>query len=268
VCHYCGRARPAVETCPECLEGKINYRGTGTEKIEESIRELFPEARIARMDTDVTTKKGYHERVFKEFREQKLDILVGTQMIAKGLDFPNVTTVGVISADVSLNLPDFRSAERTFQLLTQVSGRTGRGAKGGIVVVQTFRPDDFSITCAAGHDYLTFAKQELEKRRELGYPPFGDLARVTFSGTKLQQVKDAASDLRECLRKHQADDAFQLLGPAECPLAQIKGRHRWHIVLKSRNREKMHAGLRRALHAFRPPASVQVAVDIDPLSML
>jgi len=268
VCHYCARARPALEKCPECIEGKINYRGTGTEKIEESILELFPEAKVARMDTDVTTSKGYHERVFKEFKENKLDILVGTQMIAKGLDFPNVTTVGVISADVSLNLPDFRAAERTFQLLTQVSGRTGRGAKGGIVVVQTFKPEDFSITCAAGHDFPTFAKRELEKRKELGYPPFGRLARVVFSGTALQKVKDASADLREALRKYQTDERFQLLGPAECPLAQIKGRHRWHIVLKARRPKEMHAALRKALGGFKAPASVQVSIDIDPLSML
>ena len=268
VCHYCGRARPAAEECPECIEGKINYRGTGTEKIEESIGELFPAAKVARMDTDVTTSKGYHERVFKHFREKELDILVGTQMIAKGLDFPNVTTVGVISADVSLNLPDFRSAERTFQLLTQVSGRTGRGAKGGIVVVQTFKPEDFSITCASRHDFPTFAKRELEKRKELSYPPFGRLARVVFSGKALQQVKDASMDLRESLRKHQSEENFSLLGPAECPLAQIKCRRRWHIVLKSRKPKEMHAALRKALGGFKAPASVQVSIDIDPLSML
>ncbi len=171
-CHYCGYAEPAPSVCPECGSEHIRYFGTGTQRVEEELAKLFPGIRVIRMDVDTTTEKGSHEKLLKQFRDKKADVLLGTQMVAKGLDFPDVTLVGVITADSALNLPDFRAGEKTFQLLTQVAGRAGRHQLKGEVLIQSYTPDHYSIIHASGHDYLAFVRDELKHRRNLHYPPY------------------------------------------------------------------------------------------------
>jgi primosomal protein N' (replication factor Y) len=268
LCHYCNLAVAAPASCPDCGFAGIKYFGAGTERIEDEVRRLFPEARIARMDSDVMRRRGEFRRILTAFRQGDLDLLIGTQMIAKGLDFPNVTLVGVINADVSLNLPDFRSAERTFQLVAQVAGRTGRGPKGGSVIVQTFNPDHFSITCAAAHDYRGFVERELVSRRELDYPPFGRLVRILVTGADPKKVLDRAEAIGRVLTEHLATAQGSVLGPAAAPVAELKGRHRWHLILKARSPQVVADLLRVAEDLLASTGGVQTAVDVDPLSML
>ncbi len=266
-CHYCDyRERPA-ELCPVCNGLNIVPQGAGTERLEEELAALLPGARIARMDRDTTTRKGTHRSLVERMLSGDIDVLVGTQMVAKGHDFPNVTLVGVASADATLNLPDFRSAERTFALLSQVAGRAGRGAQPGRVLIQTFSPDHYALECAATHDYAAFAEQELAFRRELGYPPFGHLVNLVFSGNDADKVESAANRLAAGLAPLAA--GVELLGPAPCPLARLRGRHRRQLLLKSTTRPP----LRRLLGLLPPlqkalPATVSLAVDVDPVDML
>jgi primosomal protein N' (replication factor Y) (superfamily II helicase) len=266
-CHYCDyRERPA-ELCPRCNGINIVPQGAGTERLEEELAALLPGARIARMDRDTTSRKGSHRSLVERMLAGEIDVLVGTQMVAKGHDFPNVTLVGVASADASLNLPDFRSAERTFALLSQVAGRAGRGAKPGRVLIQTFSPDHYALECAATHDYAAFAEQELAFRRELGYPPFGHLVNLIFSGNDAIKVEAAAARLAADLAPQAA--GVELLGPAPCPLARLRGRHRRQLLLKAEARPPL-----RRLLAYLPPlqkalpATVSLAVDVDPVDML
>ena len=276
LCHYCGARRNAEALCPECVTGKLDYRGTGTERIRETIASLLPDAAIAQMDSDSTKRRGSHEKIFEAFQKREIQVLVGTQMLAKGLDFPNVTTVGVVLADVTLNLPDFRSDERTFQLLEQVAGRTGRGPKGGSVFVQSYEPDRLSIRLAANHDYEGFAQTELDRRKELGYPPFGQIVEVLFEGKDPARVGDEAQEFARILSPLAEEAKVSLLGPAACPIARISGKSRHHLICKGPpvvsgvepSDGSIHRVLRAVLENSRPSRSVRMVIDVDPVSLL
>lgn len=269
-CHYCGHGEPVPSTCPACRGSRIRYFGTGTQRVEDAARQLFPGARVLRMDVDTTATKGAHERIYYQFLRGEADILVGTQMVAKGWDVGGVTLVGVISADTALHLPDFRAAERTFQLLAQVAGRAGRGPGGGEVIVQTYSPEHYSIQAAARHDYGAFYRQELAAREALGYPPFGHLVRLVAAHPAREVAERAARRLAAAAvaagaRPDGGD--VQLLGPAPAPVGRLHGRYRWHLALKGRRREAV-AALARSLAGAARSEEARVIVDMDPFSML
>ncbi len=268
-CHYCDHSIPAPSLCPECEGGEIALLGRGTERIEDEVREIFPDARIARMDRDTTAGRGGHSRILKKVEQGEIDILVGTQMIAKGHDFPGVTLVGVISADASLNLPDFRSAERTFQLLTQVSGRAGRGDQPGIVMVQALSPDHYAISRALAHDFQGFYEDEIAFRSELEYPPFSHIAMLELSGNSEQAVDDASKKTASELSRHKPalHARVTILGPAAAPLGMLRGRHRRQILLKSKQRTDLHRLIKAARETLCIPSTVRLTIDIDPVDM-
>ncbi len=266
ICHYCDYLDRVPELCPACRGERIVPQGAGTERLEEDLAELFPAARIARMDRDTTRTKGSHQRIVRGMMEDQVDILVGTQMIAKGHDFPNVALVGVLGTDSLLNLPDFRSAERSFSLLTQVAGRAGRAVGGGRVFIQTYHPEHFALTCAAAQDVEAFYQQELPFRQELGYPPCGHLVNLIFSGNNGDQVSNAATSLGRHLQSAAGD--VEILGPSPCPLTRLRGKYRYQILLKSPARPPLRrllamiAGVTAEL-----PRQVSIHIDIDPLDM-
>jgi primosomal protein N' (replication factor Y) (superfamily II helicase) len=265
VCHHCGYELPAPAQCPSCEGNRLKPFGVGTEKIEEEVRKAFPGARVIRMDRDTTTHKNAHLTMLRQFRAGEADILIGTQMVAKGLDFANVTLVGVISADTALNMPDFRASERAFQLLTQVAGRAGRGRKPGEVIVQSFNPEHESIAAAAHHDYEAFFTREIEYRRELGYPPFSHLANVVCQD---EDARAPERRLRKLAERLEDVEGIRLLGPAQCPLGRLKNRWRWHILLKAESSEALRSALRRAFSLLTSTDRFGITVDIDPLSLL
>ncbi|MCK4376054.1 MAG: primosomal protein N' [Candidatus Brocadiae bacterium] len=269
-CHYCGLQQRPPSECPECGLPEMRFSGMGTERIEAAVGDLFPERTAVRMDSDTTKARRAHEEKLGAFRLGRADILIGTQMIAKGLDFPNVTTVGVVNADVALHLPDFRSRERTFQLLAQVAGRTGRGPAGGRVILQTFMPGDPSIRAAAAHDYQAFAEHELPLRRELHYPPFGRMVRIICRGRRPEPIEKYMAELGAVLRTwcRELGDGSQVLGPAPAPISQIKGRHRRHLMIKCPEARSVQRILRQARQLLKGPSGVKVVVDVDPISML
>jgi primosomal protein N' (replication factor Y) len=269
-CHYCEYSIPAPSLCPACQSPAISLLGRGTERVEAEVKTLLPMARISRMDRDTTRGKGGHARVLKGLEEGHIDILVGTQMITKGHDFPGVTLVGVVSADVALNLPDFRSAERTFQLITQVTGRAGRGDTPGRVLVQSLAPDHYAITRAVSHDFDGFYSEELEYRRETGYPPFAHLAALIFSGNSESSVEKEAESAARLLRtiRPALKSRVEILGPAAATLAKVRGRYRWQVLLKSPNRKDLHHLLAAFKGKVKLPAVVRLAIDVDPIDML
>ena len=270
VCHYCGWETAPYAKCPGCGQAAIRYQGLGTEKLQAEVEQKFPGSVCQRMDSDTMSKPGSHQRVLDAFRDGLVHILVGTQMIAKGLDFPNVTLVGVVNADVGLHLPDFRSAERTFQLLAQVAGRAGRGDKGGRVLVQTYTPEHPCITLAAGHDYATFAGQELGHRKQHKYPPFERMARLIVRSEKEEAACAFADTLAGAFQSALAAQGkgVRLLGPAECPVFRLKNFYRFHFQVQADSSAALHDVLRAALATARPPSGVEFQVDIDPYSML
>ncbi|MDP8298729.1 MAG: primosomal protein N' [Candidatus Tantalella remota] len=265
ICHYCNRRMNPPAMCPLCKDEKLMYRGTGTQKVETELKKILPGVRIERMDSDTMSKRGAHEKVLKDFTDHKIDIIVGTQMIAKGLDFPKVTQVGVISADANLNLPDFRSGERTFNLITQVAGRAGRGDRGGEVIVQTFTPEHYAINLAVKHDYNSFYLREIESRRQLMFPPFVSLVKITVRSRIEDNVIKVTERLAETLKKK--IPSIDILGPAPAPMTRLRGFYRWNVLIKSKDREDMVKKLRVALKGFRKGSGVFMAVDIDPMSM-
>ncbi len=234
-CHYCGYRRGMPERCPQCGSGRIRQFGTGTEKVEEEVRQLFPDAITLRWDRSTTRGKNAHEVILSHFANHRADVLIGTQMLAKGLDLPLVTLVGVVLADVGLNLPDYRSGERVFQVLTQVAGRAGRSPLGGQVILQTFQPEHYGIQAASSHDYQGFYQKEIAYRRQLGYPPFARLVRLEVRHTNPQRAEDEARALAGRLRGilNAADArATELVGPVPCFFARLGGVYRWQIVLR------------------------------------
>ncbi len=271
VCHYCGWETAPYTKCPTCSQAAIRYQGLGTEKLQQEIEAKFPAYVVQRMDSDTMSKPGSHERVLDAFRDNHIQILLGTQMIAKGLDFPNVTLVGVVNADVGLHLPDFRAAERTFQLLAQVSGRAGRGDKPGRVMIQTYTPEHPCITLATSHDYRTFAGTELGHRREHQYPPFQRLTRLIVR-SETQTAAEAfaqqlAGTFKEAMKRINPNPV-RLLGPAECPVFKLNGFYRFHFQLQSDNAGVLHTLLREVLSISKPPHGVEYQVDVDAYSMM
>jgi primosomal protein N' (replication factor Y) len=265
-CHYCDYQQAPPELCPACLGGNVMPEGVGTERLEESLATLFPLARIGRMDRDTTGRKGAHQELVSAMEGRQLDLLVGTQMVAKGHDFPGVTLVGVINADSTLNFPDFRSAERTFSLLTQVAGRAGRGDRPGRVLIQTYTPEHYALVCASSHDYLAFYEQELAFRQELGYPPWGFLVNLVLAGNDPARVSQSAAALAVALERAAA--GVEVLGPAPCPLSRLRGKTRLQILLKAAARPP----LRRLLPTLPSLRSlllsgVTLTVDVDPIDM-
>lgn len=266
-CHYCDYVDAVPEYCHKCQGLNIEPQGAGTERLEQELEELFPSATIARMDRDTTSRKGAHQKIMTEMLAHKIDILVGTQMVAKGHDFPGVALVCVLGADSILNFPDFRSGERSFSLLTQVAGRAGRVSGGGQVFIQSYNPNHYALTCAAEQDYQDFYQQELPFRQELGYPPCGHLVNLVFSGNNNHQVQTAASQFGHYLAG--IAQAVEILGPSPCPLARLRGKSRYQILLKSATRPP----LRRLLDQFdngmkQLPKQVNLSIDVDPIDML
>jgi primosomal protein N' (replication factor Y) len=269
VCHYCKAEMRRPEICPHCRMTPLTELGFGTEKVEGEVKRRFPSAVVVRMDTDTMKKREDYERVLGAFREKKIDVLVGTQMIAKGLDFPGVTVVGVVSADTGLFQPDFRAAERTFQLLSQVAGRAGRGHREGTVVIQTLCPENDAIRFAARGDFEGFLTKELASRRQAGYPPFTRLIRIILEGADLARVTERATKIRDELSGPAGSAGFTVLGPAPAPIAKIKGRHRWHLLVKCPD-PKSFESAREALRDAEATgdARLRVLLDVDPASML
>lgn len=265
VCHYCNRRIAPPEICPQCNSGYLNYFGIGTEKVESELHRLFPQARIARMDTDSTASRDAHTRIFRAFKQGEIDILVGTQMVAKGLDFPRVGLVGVVCADTALNRPDFRSAERTFNLLTQVGGRAGRGAAEGRVIIQTYVPQHYAVICSMTHDYPQFYRQELRSRQLSGLPPFNHLLSLTLSGYNGERVSTAACDLGLALQQGSAGGGIQILGPAPAAAPKVRGRFHWNILLKAKTVKKLTGFIKKVSKGYNKYQGISLTIDVDPL---
>jgi primosomal protein N' (replication factor Y) (superfamily II helicase) len=268
LCHYCNYAARVPEKCPQCGSEHIYFLGSGSEKVEDELHRSFTGARVARLDRDTVTGKHHYEQVLSGFREGAYDILVGTQMIAKGHDIPNVTLVGVVSADIGLGMPDFRAAERTFQLLTQVAGRAGRGGLRGTVVVQTVNPDHYAIRFAAQQDYDMFYEKEVEFRRLMRYPPFSALANVLVRAAKQEDALAWSGQLAQLLTP--PEDGVRVLGPAEAPVPRLKSEFRYQMLIKCTSRPRLSLLLRRLMdHSLREkwPATALV-LDVDPMSLL
>jgi primosomal protein N' (replication factor Y) len=272
VCHYCDYTIATPPWCPACRFDGIRYGGLGTQRLEVEVKARFPTARVARMDSDTMRRPGSHQKVLSAFRRGTIDLLLGTQMIAKGLDFPNVLLVGVINADSALHFPDFRAAERTFQLVTQVAGRTGRGDRGGRVIVQTFSPEHPAIQAASRHDYGQFASDEMVNRRKFNYPPLGNVARIIIRGAVEELTEATAQSLVDHLEsaRQALGHEVRILGPAPPPISKLRGKYRFHVLLQATDAALLNATIRRATDTFKIPAKddVQYVIDIDPLDML
>ena len=271
LCHYCGHSINSDTICGNCRSTELVPVGFGTERIETELKGLFPKARIARLDRDTSTNRKDFLNILKSVHNREIDILVGTQMIAKGHHFPHVTLVGVVWADAGLGLPDFRSGERTFQLLSQVTGRAGRGDKPGRVIIQSMNPEHYSINTARLHDYRKLYERELELRRALNFPPFVRLINIRIEGEDEQLVKKSAKQLaaraNQMTKQHKS---MMVLGPAPAPLAKLHGRHRWQVLLKSNDLKTLHGFTTAVIGEQRDdlPGSVKLSLDVDPENML
>jgi len=275
-CHYCGETYPYPHICPSCGSKYIKHFGIGTQRIEEEIKKFFPTARVIRMDVDTTSTKGAHQKILNAFRNREYDFLLGTQMVAKGLDFPMVTLVGVIAADISLNFPDYRSSEKTFQLITQVAGRAGRGDKEGKVIIQTYQPEHYAVQYASMHDYEGFYRREIEMRQKFEYPPFSHIIRILVTGEEEKSVLDLARSINEWIGNEIKADLILKqglikLGVFPAPLEKIRNKYRWHVILKIKCGsifiERYHELMDDCLKMFRNPSNT-VIVDFYPLSLL
>ncbi len=274
-CHHCDHSLPAPDLCPQCASPHLRDFGIGTEQVESVVRELVPQARVGRMDRDTVARKGALQALLRDWNAGRFDVLVGTQMVTKGHDVPGVTLVGVVAPDQTLNFPDFRAAERTFQLLTQVAGRAGRGDQPGRVLVQTYRPTHYAVRFAVAHDFAGFAAEELRYREALGYPPFSRLANLRFDGVDAARVEQSARKAAETLRER--NDTLprarraRILGPAPAPIERLRGRFRWQLLVKARSTGDLHGLLRPLAEATgrrARDAGVRLLVDVDPYGML
>jgi primosomal protein N' (replication factor Y) len=262
ICHQCNYKSPSPQTCPRCSSRQIKFLGIGTQKLEQEANLVFPQARLLRWDSDITKRRDSHEEILAKFRTHQADILIGTQMVAKGLDLPLITLVGVVSADTSLNLPDIRAGERTFQLLSQVAGRAGRGSLGGQVIIQTFSPEHYAIQAAAKHDYLLFYDQEIAYRRQLNNPPFNWLALLVYSHINDTLCQREAERMRNRLiaeRDAAGIDGLSLIGPSPSFIHRLRGRYRWQLILRGTE-------LPDFLSRISFPQGW--AIDIDPVSLV
>ncbi|MHC0037219.1 primosomal protein N' [Pseudoneobacillus sp. C159] len=269
-CHYCGHEDYVPRNCPECQSEYIRYFGTGTQKVEEELGKVLPEARVIRMDVDTTSRKGAHEKLLDAFQNHKADILLGTQMIAKGLDFPNITLVGVLTADTMLHLPDFRSSEKTFQLLTQVSGRAGRHELPGEVVIQTYSPEHYSIELSGNHNYDQFYQYEMMVRKTHSYPPFYYLSLVTVTHEDLMKVVSVTDKITSYLKRKLSKQAI-ILGPVASPLARINNRYRYQCLIKYKNEPELSNALRAILNQYQQEMTstgLQIIVDLNPYILM
>ena len=271
-CHYCNHAEYFPEVCPECGSDAFKNSGTGTQKIEQYVKELFPENNVERIDSDILVRKGEHIRLLEKFQRGDIDILVGTQMIAKGLDNPNVTLVGVISADASFNLPDFRASERGFQLLTQVAGRAGRGEFAGKVLFQTYNPDFYALESAKSQNYREFYDTEIAAREEFDYPPFSQIIRLILSSENNFRAEKSAQEiaLRLCtmIEKFGISERLEVLGPTPCVIERINSQYRFQILIKNKLDEKGHKFISSFLNKITLPKDIKMVVDVDPLDIL
>jgi primosomal protein N' (replication factor Y) (superfamily II helicase) len=275
-CHFCGYSIASFSNCPSCGSSNIMHLGLGTEKVEETVKSMFPDARIMRMDHDTTQRKEDLINILRDLKNQKIDILIGTQMVAKGHDFPNITLVGIICADLSLSFPDFRAGERTFQVLTQVAGRAGRGRNPGEVILQTYNPNHFSILAARDQDFKRFYNHEINFRKSLSYPPFSRLIQLSISGKDKTKTKIFASDFGHFLKGLQHSDPVftthvEILGPIEAPMAKIAQNYRWQILIKSVKSSPLHGFINRLVHQNSPWLTnrrITVVIDVDPYMML
>ena len=269
MCHTCCGERLPPTDCPSCTAPGLRFLGAGSERVEDLLKEQLPEARVRRMDSDTMLRREDYEQTLAAFGKGEIDLLVGTQMIAKGLDFPRVTVVGIISADSALHLPDFRAAERTFQLVSQVAGRAGRADLEGHVVIQTVVPDHYAIVQAARHDFETFAALELGHRKALGYPPYGRLIRMIFEDEEEKRAQARAQHCADVLRAHMAGDGLQILGPAPAPFSMVRGRHREHLLMKVSEQFNAAEELRSlVVQLAHEGGKTRVQVDVDPVGML
>lgn len=271
-CHYCGQESSFPDECPNCGSDAIKNSGMGTQKIEMLVKELYPDANIERIDSDILTRKNAHIEVLNRFQKGEIDILVGTQMIAKGLDNPNVTLVGVISADASFNLPDFRAAERGFQLLTQVAGRAGRGEYKGDVIFQTYNPDFYALESAKEQNYEKFYNTEIAAREEFDYPPFSQIIRVIFSCENNFRAEKSAMEI--AMRLNTMTDKFgfseylSVLGPSPCVIERLNGLYRFQIIIKNKLHEKGHSFVSKFFDKITMPKDIRLAIDVDPIDIL
>src|SRR5574344_1685538 len=266
-CHYCGYSIEPPQQCPNCGSLDIGYSGFGTEYIEAEVAAKFPNARTLRVDTDSLTHKGELQEKLDSFRNGDYDILLGTQMVAKGLNFPNLQLVGVVMADTSLHLPDFRAAERTFALITQVAGRAGRFFPDGKVIVQSYSPDRAPIACAVKGELDEFYKNELSERQMLGFPPYTRLLRLVFR-SRLQNAALIAVNGAYSILKHKATDGVEILGPAECPLEMVNANYRMQLLLRAENIAPLQKIVSDFIWGYKAPANVYIEVDVDPVNLL
>jgi primosomal protein N' (replication factor Y) len=273
ICHYCGYTIRNPKLCPKCKSNYIRHFGTGTQRVEEEIKKQFGRCSVIRMDMDTTGYKNSHEEILREFREKNINILIGTQMIAKGHDFPNVTLVGVLAADSLLNMEDYRATEKTFQLITQVAGRAGRGSLAGRVVIQSYNTEDFSILAACRHDYASFYKQEIKIREKLSFPPFNNIASVILSGLNDNSVFEKANEVKNiisrCFSKY--DTVHDIFGPVRAPLSKIKNKFRWRIIIKCENMDiliDVLSCLHMEFYRIKGKSEVDLNMDINPFNML
>lgn len=271
ICHYCGNTEKIPRVCPKCGSKYVKYFGAGTEKIEREIKRFFPKARTIRMDRDTTTKKDSYEKIYNGFKNKEFDVLIGTQMIAKGLDFKDVTLVGVVAADLTLNLPDYRAAERTFQLICQVSGRAGRGNKKGKVIVQTYSPDNYAIKYACKNDYKSFFKEEIKLRHDMNYPPFSKLLLLNFSSKNekllIKNIQIVGEFLKNKVKEY---SNIYLLGPCPSPISKINEAYRWQIVLKGNITYELACFIKKSIYELLKKVynDIRISMDINPLSLL
>ena len=269
LCHYCGYRVAPLRVCPECASLDIGYGGFGTQRVEEELAAAVPGLRVQRLDTDALRDRGELRNVLSRFRDGEVDVLVGTQMVAKGLNFPAVRLVGIINADTGLHLPDFRAAERTFNLIVQVAGRAGRALPDGRVLVQTYHADRHAIRLAVQGQAEEFYRREIATRRETGFPPFARLIRLVFRSRSKQRAHAAAAGFAEHLERGRgAAGEGELLGPVECPIERIAGSYRFHLLLRHRTIGPLHRWVKRAWLTFKTPAGTHLEIDVDPTSVL
>lgn len=268
VCHYCGHTEPPVSLCPQCGSLDVGYRNFGTERVEEEVAQLLPELRIARLDTDSTRRKGVLAKTLKEFASGSIDLLLGTQMVAKGLNFPGVRTVGIVMADTGLSLPDFRAAERTFGLIVQVAGRAGRFRKDGLVVIQTVRQEHPAIQRAAEMDISRFYLEELYVRQQLQFPPFTRILRLLVRGRRREDAERTAAHLAGVARELVSDGDVTVLGPAPAALEKIQRNWRFQVLLRGSTAGAVVGTARRVVQSVALPRGVYVEVDVDPVNLL
>ena len=268
-CHYCGHEEKVVTVCPECHSDKIRYFGTGTQKLEQEINKQFPNASTIRMDIDTVTKKNSHEEILNKFKNENIDILIGTQMVVKGHHFPNVTLVGVIAADSSLNIDDYRANERTFQILTQVAGRAGRENLPGKVVIQTYNPDNFSIICAQKQNYNTFYETEIVLRKQLKYPPFCDIILIGFNSYSETEIKNVSNKVYNYLEQKLSKEEFRIFKPMPCPIDKIQNRYRWRIIIKGIMTKRANEILNECLKEIYQEniKDTRISIDVNPNNM-